>query len=219
MPVIDSRIMHWVNYMYDAKGYLHWGWNQWTGDPYKETGRHIGDGWHVYPAKEGVLNSLRWEQTRNGIQDYEYLWLLGNKIQSLKDSLGSRFSWIDPRQRGEEIAGKVIFGVAEHTYDPEVLYSAKMDVIRELLDMTRSPKVYVQTNPKAASRVKNGTMIEIFGWAESGTKILLNGQDTKPSADGLFLENLSISGKRNYIRIHVENDKGSKDILREFVIY
>ena len=30
MPVMDSRILHWLNYKYDATGYLHWGWNQWT---------------------------------------------------------------------------------------------------------------------------------------------------------------------------------------------
>ena len=29
---------------------------------------HLGDGWHVYPVKDGVLNSLRWEQLRNGVQ-------------------------------------------------------------------------------------------------------------------------------------------------------
>ncbi len=86
VPLIDSRIMHWLNYKYDATGYLHWGWNQWTEDPFKEIGQHIGDGWHVYPSKDGVLNSLRWEEMRNGIQDYEYFWMLENKIMTLKDS-------------------------------------------------------------------------------------------------------------------------------------
>ncbi len=62
MPVMNSRIMQWLNYRYDATGYLHWGWNQWTEDPFNEVGMHIGDGWHVYPSKDGVLNSLRWEQ-------------------------------------------------------------------------------------------------------------------------------------------------------------
>ena len=70
VPLIDSRIMHWLNYKYDATGYLHWGWNQWTDNPYQDPDIHIGDGWHVYPVKDGVLNSLRWEEMRNGIQDY-----------------------------------------------------------------------------------------------------------------------------------------------------
>jgi hypothetical protein len=219
MPVIDNRIMHWVNYQFDAPGYLHWGWNQWTGDPFRETGRHIGDAWHVYPAKDGVLNSLRWEQTRNGIQDYEYLWMLQNEIQQLKDSLGSRFSWIDTKQRGKEIASNVVMGVSEHTYDPKVLYIAKMEIIKELAGLNASPKVYVQTNPKANTSLRDGSMVEIFGWAEPGTTILINNQEIQISPDGLFLENLSVSQKRNSIKVRATNRNGSKEISREFGIY
>ena len=86
--------------------------------PFRKPDIHIGDGWHVYPAKNGVLNSLRWEQMRNGIQDYEYFWMLEDKIKALKDSLGSRFPWIDPKQRGKEIAGNVVMDFAEHSDDP-----------------------------------------------------------------------------------------------------
>jgi len=44
MPVMNSRILHWLNYKYDATGYLHWGWNQWEEKPYEEVGMHIGGG-------------------------------------------------------------------------------------------------------------------------------------------------------------------------------
>lgn len=189
------------------------------GDPYKEPGRHVGDAWHVYPVKDGVLNSLRWEQTRNGIQDYEYLWMLENKTQSLKDSLGVRFSWIDPKQRGKEIASNVVMGVSEHTYDPIVLYKAKMELVKELTDFNSLPGFYVQTNPRANSSLRNGSMVEVFGWAEPGTKILINGQEVKQSAEGMFLENLAVSQRRNGIRVQATGPKGTKEALREFVIY
>lgn len=81
-PLIGTRIMHWLNYKYDISGYLHRGWNQWTNDPFTIAGQHMGDGWHVYPAKDGVLNSMRWEQMRNGIQDYEYFKLLEKRIKA-----------------------------------------------------------------------------------------------------------------------------------------
>lgn len=35
--------------------------NRWTDDPFKDPGMHRGDGWHVYPKKDGLINSLRWE--------------------------------------------------------------------------------------------------------------------------------------------------------------
>lgn len=225
MPVIDSRLMHWLNYKYDATGYLHWGWNQWEGDPYTDAGMHFGDAWHVYPVKDGVLNSLRWEEMRNGIQDYEYLWLLENKIKGLKNSLGSKFSWIDTKQRGKEIAGQVVSTFDQHTSNPEVLYKAKMQIIDELLDFDSSPKVYVQTNPVANSVLTNHSSVEVFGWAEPGTRIVINGAEIPVAENGLFVEQFGgefIDPSKihlgNKITVKATNLSGSKLIEREFVI-
>jgi len=218
MPLMKSRIMHWYNYKYDATGYLHWGWNSWTENPYQAVGQHIGDGWHVYPVKDGVLNSLRWEQMRNGIQDYEYCWMLENKISALKDSLGSRFRWIVPNQKGKEISGQVIMGFAEQTNDPNVLYKAKMEVIRELLDFNASPRIYVQTNPVVNSALTDQSSVGVYGWTEPGTKIVVNGRELPVSSQGLFLEQFKLSTKNNIIRVQASNARGSKEIVRTFVI-
>jgi hypothetical protein len=227
MPLIDSRLIHWLNYKYDAVGYLHWGYNQWDNDPFNNVGENVGDAWHVYPAKNGLLNSLRWEQMRNGIQDYEYLWMLESKIKALKDSLGSHFAWIDPKQRGKEIAGEVVKSFAEHTDDPNVLYGARMEIIKELLGFNVSPRLYVQTNPYALSTLTNHSSVEVFGWTEPGTKIIINGADIPVSSEGLFLE--QFGGEFiDPTKIHL-GDKitvqaiglgGSKTITRTFnVIY
>jgi hypothetical protein len=218
MPVIDSRIMHWVNYQYDLTGYLHWGWNQWTENPYQEVGMHIGDGWHVYPVKDGVLNSLRWEQMRNGIQDYEYLYLLEEKITALKDSLGSGFVWIDPKRTGKEIAGKVVMNLAKHTYDPQILYNAKKQIIRELLEFNTSPKIYFQVNPNVNTILKSGSTVEIYGWTEPGTKITVNDKEFPVNNQGLFLGILDLTTNRHMIKVKAGNSKGSKEIIREFTV-
>lgn len=218
MPVIDSRILHWLNYKYDATGYLHWGWNQWTEDPFKNPDIHVGDGWHVYPTKNGVLNSLRWEQMRNGIQDYEYFWMLENKIKALKDSLGSQFTWIDPKQRGKEIAGKVVMDFAEHSDDPAVLYKAKMEVIRELMDFNTSPRIYIQTNPGENTSFTDASDVEVFGWTEPGTKIVINGKEIPVTKQGLFLDLFQLRSKASSIIINASNSAGSKEIVRNFVI-
>ena len=93
VPLIQSRTLHWLNYRFGLTGYLHWGFNSWTDDPFEAPGQHRGDGWHVYPKKGGLLDSLRWEQMRNGIQDYECLRLLEEKIR--------------PDEEGNEPAGLV----------------------------------------------------------------------------------------------------------------
>ena len=219
MPLMDSRIMHWLNYKYDAVGYLHWGWNRWKdADPYKEPGEHIGGGWHVYPVKEGVLNSLRWEQMRNGIQDYEYFWMLENKIAALKDSLGSRFSWIDPKQRSKEITDGVVMSLLKHTDDPQDIYKAKKEVIKELLDFETSPRIYVQTDPVVNSTLTFRSSIAVYGWTEPGTKIVINGQEIPVSQQGLFLEQFTMSMQQEKITIQATNPNGEKKIIRNFVI-
>jgi len=219
MPLIDNRILHWLNYKYDLSGFLHWGWNQWyTEDPFEEVGMHIGDGWHVYPTKNGVLNSLRWEQMRNGIQDYEYFWMLEEKIRNLKDSLGSRFIWIDPKQRGKEITGSVVKDFLKHSDDPQVLYQAKKEVIQEILEFDTSPKIYVQTNPRVNfTAVKERSyLVEVFGWAESGTKVIVNGEELTLDEQGMFLRNLKLSREDNSVIVEAGNEQGTKRIVREF---
>ena len=224
MPVMNSRIMHWLNYRFDATGYLHWGWNQWTEDPYKEVGMHIGDGWHVYPTKEGVANSLRWEQMRNGIQDYECLMMLENKICSLKDSLGRRAEWIDPKQRGQEISGRVVMTIEKHTDDPSVLYAAKKQLIDEILAFNEGPMVYVQTTPMENAILTEHSSVEVFGWTEPGTKIVVNGKALPVTDQGYFFEQFggdSLDRTKNSlsqgaVKVVASNSKGSKEIFRQF---
>lgn len=160
VPLIESRILHWLNYRFGLKGYLHWGFNSWTDDPYNAPGQHRGDGWRVYPKKDGLINSLRWEQMRNGIQDYEYLWMLEK-------------------------------------------------IINELLELDKSPKLIVQTNPlehsttrpaqrRAASQSKiaNDCTVDVYGYAEPGTKIAINGKEVPVEPDGLFVEGAALSNTK-----------------------
>lgn len=218
VPLIDSRIMHWLNYKYDATGYLHWGWNQWTDDPLHAVGQHKGDGWHVYPSKDGFLNSLRWEEMRNGIQDYEYFWMLESELEKLRDRLGSEFSWIDPKQRGKEICGRIIYDFAHRNYDPRALEKAKLSLIGEILGMEASPSLYVQTNPVESSLMTSGSTVEVMIAAEPGSKITVNGKTLPESVPGLYLEQFGLSSSHNKIEVKAEKDGRMKTLIREFTI-
>ena len=90
LPLIKTRILHWINFRYNSPGYLHWGFNFWRGDdPYGETTGIItesgnvlpgGDAWICYPARDKILSSIRLEAMRDGIYDYELL-----KMAAAKD--------------------------------------------------------------------------------------------------------------------------------------
>ena len=210
VPLIQSRVLHWFNYRFELKGYLHWGYNSWTDDPFEAPGQHRGDGWHVYPTKGGLLDSLRWEQMRNGIQDYEYLWLLEDKVRQMKNAMSQRVSsLIEPSQRSLEFAASVVRTTADYSNDPNVLYAAKRQIIREILDLDQSPRVIVQTNPMEHSQVANDASIDVRGWAEPGTRITVNGRDLPVAEDGLFMENVRPSSGLTVV-IEARNEKAEQ---------
>jgi hypothetical protein len=218
VPLIESRILHWLNYRYGLKGYLHWGFNAWTDDPFEAPGEHRGDGWHVYPKKDGLINSLRWEQMRNGIQDYEYLWMLEDKIRNVKDKLSERLSgMIEPGRRGIEISSRVVKEFHEYDKDPNVLYGARKQIIEELLDLDKSPLVIVQTNPLEHSTIANDCTVDVFGWAEPETKIIVNGSELPVAPDGLFMYNVRLS-KDNTIVVEAAGKNTNKTMVRSFEV-
>jgi hypothetical protein len=216
VPLIQSRVLHWLNYRFGATGYLHWGFNQWTDDPFEAPGEHRGDGWHVYPQKDGLLDSLRWEQMRNGIQDYEYLWLLEDKIRQITNGLSPRVSsLIEPARRGVEIASRVVRTGADCSNDPNVLYAAKRQIIQELLDLDQAPRLLVQTNPREHAQVAHGAALDVHGWVEPGTRIAINGTEVPVADDGLFLENVPLSRDQTIV-IEARGRQGVKRVTRRF---
>ena len=216
VPLIETRLMHWLNYRYDLRGYLHWGFNAWTDDPIQAPGEHRGDGWHVYPKKDGLLNSVRWEQMRNGLQDFECLWLLEQKVSQIRATLAPRVAaLIDPRQRGVEIAFRVIPDYYAHTGNPELLYQARRQAIEETLALDQSPRVLLQTTPPEHSPVAKGCAVDLHGWAEPGTVLTANGESVPVAADGLFLAQLSPSGEGKIV-LEVRSQNGKRSIVRQF---
>lgn len=94
LPLVQTRILHWINFKYGATGYLHWGFNQ----DWKETLSNIatdgyvpgGDTYIVYPAYGKVYGSIRLAAMRDGIADYELLKLLESQNpDEAKDIAGS----------------------------------------------------------------------------------------------------------------------------------
>lgn len=216
VPLIESRLLHWLNYRYRLSGYLHWGFNQWTDDPVNAPGLHRGDGWHVYPKRGGLLDSLRWEQMRAGLQDYECLWLLEEGIKRLRANLSPRVAeLIDPARRGIEIARRVVPSYSERALDPAVLYAARQQVIAETLELDRPPRVVLQTNPPEHSLLANNSAVDVHGWAEPGTRIRINGTEAPLANDGLFLHDVH-AAKDGTVTLEAELGGTRKRLVRHF---
>lgn len=123
-PLIDTRLLHWVNFKYNVTGYLHWGLNYWQGDPITDlepdwgASGHLppGDSHITYPGKYGPLSSIRFEAMRDGLEDYELLKLLEK----------------DNPKKAKQIADSVITTLTDYTTDPTRFRAARMRLIEAL---------------------------------------------------------------------------------------
>lgn len=95
-PAIDARILGWLAWMHGISGFEYWStisWGdenvkgsdgrKWPDTPWK-LAKFAGDGYLCYPGPDHKpLSSVRFENLRDGFEDYEYLWLLRDKLPSL----------------------------------------------------------------------------------------------------------------------------------------
>ncbi|MDO5707214.1 MAG: DUF4091 domain-containing protein [Andreesenia angusta] len=76
-PLIDNRLIGWFTYLFGMDGFLRWDYALWTTDPWKDIRYKYpywkaGDMFFVYPGRNmKPKRSLRWENLRYGIQDYQ----------------------------------------------------------------------------------------------------------------------------------------------------
>jgi hypothetical protein len=97
LPLIKTRLLHWINYKYGLNGYQHWAYNAWPTDGDVMNPNRVGvkgelptgDAWIVYPKKDGFLSSIRLEAMRDGIVDYELLKMLSAKNDRLSRRISS----------------------------------------------------------------------------------------------------------------------------------
>lgn len=129
-PLVESRVLWWQTYQQRMDGFLYWGLNIWsrahndrpidpTAGPLLQwsisTGGEYewlnGDGVLLYPGKDGPIGSIRLANIRDGLEDYEYLWLLAQ---------GS-----GGEDRARRACLPVTRGLTEFTRDPSVVLATR----------------------------------------------------------------------------------------------
>lgn len=127
MPSARNRIMGVLMYLYNIKGFLHWGYNFYYGqfsinliDPYKITHAEYafpsGDPFLVYPAKDGTpLSSLRAEVQNDALVDLR-------AMETLKEL------------KGEEHVNKIIEQImGDLRFDSYTMDNSKLLELREAI--------------------------------------------------------------------------------------
>ncbi|MDP6153836.1 MAG: DUF6067 family protein [Phycisphaeraceae bacterium] len=125
--LVRSRLIAWQTFKLGADGYLMWAINRWHKND-KPIGKKILTDWnptldgvcpnssamYVYPGKDGPITSLRLENFRDGIEDYELL--------------------VEARRRGIliDITDDLTRDLTQYTTDPAVLEEHRTRLIRAL---------------------------------------------------------------------------------------
>lgn len=86
-----------------------------------------GDGQLIYPGPNGVpLSSVRFECLRDGIEDYEYLWLLRETLKVARDKAPPAL--VERAERLLEVPDSVVTSLTRYTTDPEALLEARRNI-------------------------------------------------------------------------------------------
>ncbi len=123
--LVKVRILHWINFKYGLEGYLHWGYNYWTENPFEDVENEPhhpfplppGDAFIVYPGKSGPLDSIRFEVLRDGVEDYEMLKLLAEKRKM---------------DEAVELCNLAVRSITEYVRTPKELLSMRLKLIERL---------------------------------------------------------------------------------------
>ncbi len=107
--VLSARIVSWMQADYNIAGNLYWstdiyrgvsaaGTSMYLEDYYQSSyrGSELGEGWLFYPgARYGVygpLPSVRLEQIRDGVEEYDMIYALGEVYKSVSQEVGVDFN-------------------------------------------------------------------------------------------------------------------------------
>jgi hypothetical protein len=112
--LVKVRLLHWINFKHNFRGYLHWGGNYWGPEPFADTQPVInegttylppGDAFITYPnpLRRSLDSSIRLEQMREGIEDYALLTELAKKDE--------------PKAR--QISGEALKSFTDYVRDPK----------------------------------------------------------------------------------------------------
>ena len=148
-PLIRSRMIPWQTYKAGHEGFLFWCINRWAGNDkpvFDAEHPTIRTNWnpaldgvcpnssamYVYPGKDGPISSLRLENFRDGIEDYELL-LLGRRLIAEAEKNGKGDSTTVSRLRqAVELPDNFVKSHTEFSTDPANLSSRRRTIIQAI---------------------------------------------------------------------------------------
>ncbi len=187
--LLGARMLSWMQKRYDVEGNLYWSatvfrkfdgtqyvardvWN----DPLAYPGAN-GDGFLLYPGYDlginGPVATVRLDAIRDGMEDYEYLWLLEQKMTQAAADLGVAF---DASEAMQYLYDRLFLWTDDFNRDPEQLLAARREVAERIVALDQSPQALIGVKPTGPSSR------EISVYTAQGTTVSINGAAQSPMA-------------------------------------
>ena len=130
----EARLVFWRHWKYQVPGQLHWGMTYWGDEnvagrggvkwpdiPWDTKACRSGDGYLVYPAPGGAAfwPSVRLEQLRDGIEDYEYFHLLKTLTARLPENVQTAQAQSTANRQLLDLGEALIQSYAQYDKRPE----------------------------------------------------------------------------------------------------
>ena len=151
---VDHRILHWMNWKYGVTGVLYWSTMWWQDNPWTTPMSYTpdhggkwgnGDGHLLYPAvKEksqtpviaGPVDSIRWEMLREGIEDYDYFFMLDQAIEKCEASR-TKAAAVQAGKQALAQVDELVRSRTDYEQDPRLLYAVRAEVAQALENLLK----------------------------------------------------------------------------------
>ena len=165
-------LMGFMPFRFRCDGFVHYSLNLWKAPPEggggdvpwtevlttgpltnsdgRSHGNYNGDGVLFYPGPDGPVPSIRLKCVRDGLEDYEYLWLLRRGIAEVEAGRRSAPThWLARARVALDVDASVVTSLAEYSSDAEQVLGARRAIARLLCelapdDATKGPATRVR---------------------------------------------------------------------------
>lgn len=212
--MISPRIIGWMADEYDIDGFLYWNIcvdckynykeDKWSEQP-RDTFNDVyscdlwpaGDGCLVYQGLEGdgVLNanepipSLRLEAYRDGMEDYEYLYLLREKYEALSKKWGID---IDVSSLLDMYYDNLYDGTCDYLSDGKRIQNMRKAVAKAIME---EPSFLVSVQKPEGNNLINQRNVTVY--AKDVKSVTLNGSSLEKSGEGIYKIKINTSDSEN----------------------
>lgn len=135
---VEHRILFWQTWALGMRGFQYWcvDYCEKGRDPYAglcDVTPVNGDGLLVYPGADGPVDSIRWETIRDGIEDYDYLRLLGDRVKKL-EAAGGNAALLEQARKALNLKA-LVPDLVSFPRDPKVLADKRAEIARMIVQL------------------------------------------------------------------------------------